>query len=425
MDNFVIPSIDRPTNDGHSEYLRKSIQSFSDITGIPITFFNKDNEIVEEFLSDSKICSLFNNYRKADSSCRMNLSSSGQFTARLGEPYIYMCKAGLTNIAMALIVEGEFSGYFIAGPIIMGELRSSTVNNFQLLNHLDDSATQAAKMFSANMQVYAPNQVSEIALLLYNTVITAVSGNNDYDLLRNQYSRQNRINEDIRKYKNENASFGYPYDLEQTLIQDVLAGATEEARRDVLALLNDFSILEAGNLEAIKAKCLWLLAIVIRLTNKQSTNLDEIFDTDLDVISRISDTTTFDELSDTLEYLIEIITGNMISSVYSGHSQIISKSLQYINSNYNHRVTLSMIEEELHVNSSYFSTLFKNEMGISFTQYINHLRVEKACELLVTTNMSIIDILMTIGFDDQSYFTKVFKKETGMTPRQYRTQNTK
>ena len=62
-------------------------------------------------------------------------------------------------------------------------------------------------------------------------------------------------------------------------------------------------------------------------------------------------------------------------------------------------------------------------MGTPFIEYVNTLKVEKACELLVTTNLSIIDIAMSVGFDDQSYFTKLFKKDTSMTPKQYRSAN--
>ena len=89
------------------------------------------------------------------------------------------------------------------------------------------------------------------------------------------------------------------------------------------------------------------------------------------------------------------------------------------------KISLKDIESNLHVNPSYFSTLFKSEMGITFTDYINSLKVEYACSLLTNSNMSIIDISLSAGFDDQSYFTKVFRKIKGMTPKQYRTSHNK
>ena len=111
-------------------------------------------------------------------------------------------------------------------------------------------------------------------------------------------------------------------------------------------------------------------------------------------------------------------------SEYTGHSQIIVSALRYIRNNYKRKITLAMVEEALHVNGSYFSTLFKNEMGISFTRYLNRLRVEEACRMLKETDRDIVGVMLAVGFEDQSYFTKVFTKETGMTPRQNRNANT-
>lgn len=116
----------------------------------------------------------------------------GQFASRLGEPYIFLCKSGLANIATSLIIDEAFAGYFIAGPIVMGELRSSTTKNFANLNETERSFPTMAKMIAGKMKVYQPNQISQIALLFYNCIITSVTGNNDYSALRNQYNEQNK-----------------------------------------------------------------------------------------------------------------------------------------------------------------------------------------------------------------------------------------
>ncbi|OLR56147.1 hypothetical protein BHK98_08760 [Hornefia porci] len=426
MNNFVIPSRDKPNTTELSNYLDESLRSFSDITGIPVTYFSDDDHIQAEYLPKQKICRIFSAYTDCTGLCRAALASAGQFTTRLGEPYIFLCKSGLTNIASSLIIDGVFIGYVIAGPIVMGELRTSTINKFQELNNLNSQTVNLAEMIASNMQTYQPKQVSEIALLLYNSIVAAVaSANTDYDKLRNQYNNFSNINIDIQKYKKEHSAFSYPYDLEKTLVEHVLDGRAAEAEEDLRKMLTSFSILEAGDLHGIKDKTLWLFAIVIRLSSRKQSNLNEILDTDLDVINQISEADNLDHLTEIAVHLIRLISNNMISSVYGGDSQIISKALQFINMNYLNRITLQMIEEELHVNGSYFSTLFKNEMGKPFTQYVNSLKVAKACELLITTNLNILDISMSIGFDDQSYFTKVFKREAGLTPKQYRNSYTK
>ena len=135
------------------------------------------------------------------------------------------------------------------------------------------------------------------------------------------------------------------------------------ARKNIAKLLNTFSILEAGDLEGIKAKTLWFFAIIIRMASESDSNLNQIIDTDLDIINRISEAESFNELLTVSENIIETVTKNTLSSIYRGRSQIVTKALQYINKNYKEKLSLKDIETNLHVNSSYFSTLFKQGNG--------------------------------------------------------------
>jgi transcriptional regulator GlxA family with amidase domain len=64
--------------------------------------------------------------------------------------------------------------------------------------------------------------------------------------------------------------------------------------------------------------------------------------------------------------------------------------------------------------------IFKEEMGENLSNYLNRLRVEKAAAMLVTTNVSISEITSECGFEDQSWFSKIFKNITGLTPGKYR-----
>ena len=420
MKNFVIPSQGNTTGEKLSEYLSNSIESFSEITGIPVTYYNEENEIVQEFQKDDKICNIFQVYNDCESACRRNLASAGQFASRLGEPYIFLCKAGLANIAVSLIVGGEPVGYFVAGPLIMGELRNSTTNNFGRLNDLNDGSLSMAKMFARKMHVYQPNQVSQLALLFYNCIVSSAGNNHNYNELRNRYSEQNKVNADIQNYKKEHIPMEYPYELENQLISNVADGHVTQAKDSLYKLLNSFSILEAGDLDGIKTKTLWLFAIITRIASENDNNLNQIIDTDLDIISRINETESFEALQGVCVSLIEFITKNMLTSIYNGNSQIVTKALQFINKNYKEKISLKDIEDKLHVNSSYFSTLFKQEMGVTFTDYLNSLKIDHACQMLSDTNLSVIEISLSTGFEDQSYFTKVFKKAKGMTPKAFR-----
>ncbi|PFN63950.1 helix-turn-helix domain-containing protein [Bacillus thuringiensis] len=94
----------------------------------------------------------------------------------------------------------------------------------------------------------------------------------------------------------------------------------------------------------------------------------------------------------------------------------------YILKNIYQEISLRQLAHITNNNATYLSTLFKKEVGITLSEYIHREKVEEAKKLLTVTNYSILDITALLNFNNQSYFTKVFKKYTKVTPKQYRKQ---
>ncbi|KXO04343.1 helix-turn-helix domain-containing protein [Bacillus paranthracis] len=106
------------------------------------------------------------------------------------------------------------------------------------------------------------------------------------------------------------------------------------------------------------------------------------------------------------------------------YSNTITTCLNYINRNIYQKISLSELAELLQVNPTYLSGLFKKEVGITLSQYIQREKIEEAKKLLTLTSYSLTDICLWLKFSDQSYFIRIFKKITTMTPKQYREKNT-
>ena len=109
------------------------------------------------------------------------------------------------------------------------------------------------------------------------------------------------------------------------------------------------------------------------------------------------------------------------------NSQILSKPIvlciDYIYSHIHYRITIKELADHLHLSESYLSKLFSKEMGVSLSQYILDLKIEKAKNLLQYSEYNIVDIANYLSFSSQSHFIQVFQKKTGLTPHKYRTQN--
>ncbi|GGD56702.1 response regulator transcription factor [Paenibacillus nasutitermitis] len=103
----------------------------------------------------------------------------------------------------------------------------------------------------------------------------------------------------------------------------------------------------------------------------------------------------------------------------SRRSEIL-EAQQYVTKHIHLKITLEEVADMLHINSSYFSRLFKKETGDNFIHYVTFAKMERAKELLGKTNISVEKIAEQLGYDNKSYFTKLFKKHTGTTPGEYR-----
>lgn len=92
----------------------------------------------------------------------------------------------------------------------------------------------------------------------------------------------------------------------------------------------------------------------------------------------------------------------------------------YIQRNYQKNLNQEFISYLLNLNRSYLSTLFKAKTGEKFVDYLNKVRVEKSKELLRSTNQKLFYVAKAVGYDNAKYYSRVFKKFTGLTPEQYR-----
>lgn len=97
----------------------------------------------------------------------------------------------------------------------------------------------------------------------------------------------------------------------------------------------------------------------------------------------------------------------------------ILKAVKYIDTHYNDKLSVTMLSRMLGLNPNYFSHLFKEIMGVSYSSYIVQIRLQKALIMFQQGNHTIKTVSLASGFDDPLYFSKVFKKQYGCTPKEY------
>ena len=102
------------------------------------------------------------------------------------------------------------------------------------------------------------------------------------------------------------------------------------------------------------------------------------------------------------------------------YSPPVRKAILLINRDLSADLTLSVLSQQININSSYLSALFKKETGSTVTEYITTQRIRHACSLLENSRLQIQTVAQHCGFEDIHYFSKLFKRHTGLSPKQYR-----
>ena len=87
-------------------------------------------------------------------------------------------------------------------------------------------------------------------------------------------------------------------------------------------------------------------------------------------------------------------------------------------------ISLLSTAQHIGMSAAYFSTVFSQTAGQSFISFLTGLRMDRARQLLTETDMRLTDIAMEIGYNEPNYFSHVFRKTVGMTPKEYRQQHT-
>ena len=237
---------------------------------------------------------------------------------------------------------------------------------------------------------------------------------------RNKRSEhQSLLSESIQDFKNEKTEPFYPYEAEKELLLKVKNGDIIGAKNVLNDLLAYMLFSSGGNIEIIKSRTLELCTLLSRASMEGGSDFDKLFGLNYNFLGEINKINNIEDLTYWLVNILDKFTENVFHVNDSKNAIIIQRAISFINENYKNNLTLSTVANLVHLNASYFSSIFKKETSLSFSSYLNKVRIEKSKLLLKNYDESILNIALEVGFEDQSYFTKVFKLLTKMTPKEY------
>jgi len=387
--------------------VEKTLKTFYTCTKCPVLGITPEMQVKYNFSSCAFSCDACGNC----DNCIYTHRRATFHAQKFGGKYIYACPMGfLFCMAQAPLENGDF--YILAGPINSGQHEDNTVQNSNF-----------------DIPYLETNEVSELSELL---AICAghISGSTYKKIInsREKTLQQQEIGDYIQSIKSRlmlgvDAFEPYPYEKEKQLTYAIITGNIKEARKYLNEILGHIFFASAANLDAIKIRAMELTVLISRAALDGGADMNHIYQLNL---TFISDFFRLDNIEDVCFALTELLNKFMQESVpfeSVKHAELLSRVVSFVRENYMHKITLEDTAQHVFLSPSYLSKIFKEEMSCSFNHFLNSVRIEKCKILLLSEQLSLLEICELVGFSDQSYFNKVFKKATGLTPKKYREQS--
>jgi two-component system, response regulator YesN len=210
--------------------------------------------------------------------------------------------------------------------------------------------------------------------------------------------------------------------LEQSALEHLRAGLFAEVLTDTERWLEFFQADYTHSRKQINLRTLSFLDRMMQLTKEKKNTETDLFQELGSIDEQVSRIETLEELAGfvyrTIRQIIEALNSHKTPK------RKVQQTQDYIAEHYNSSsLSLAGVAKALFVSSTYLSTLFKQELGINFLDYVHQYRIEKAKALLQSKDQKIHTVAKEVGYFDEAHFTKTFKKWTGMLPSQYKKEN--
>ena len=364
------------------------------------------------------------NMAPGESPCRSMHCAAIKNARKSGGSYIYSCPVGFYFWNSQFLVGERYAGTFISTVIPLAErdkamdkmfsICRGEISRAEIAEHIDGypAKTEEEIQGLARMSHLCARQISRSET---SGLITGLTN----------YSSVPHSNGTLYTLSSLGSLAEYgdidPLGQERLLLASLRRGDSAEARSIVYKLLSSMSPESDDDISQLKLKAIELSAMLSR-NGANTENSRELVEENKRHLLRIRGLTTAEEVIDYTCIAVERMSAKIFSFQGLRHASALRKAERFIRKNFTRKISLQEIADASGLSAPYFSTIFKEEMGENLSSYLNRIRVEKACTMLRETEDSIREISAVCGFEDQSWFSKIFKSYTGLSPWNYRKQ---
>lgn len=355
-----------------------------------------------------------------------NVHLYGSYQAeRFGGSYVFFCPMGLTHWASPISAQGIMQGAMVAGPVLMIDKEEFVKEDLAQRFQLTEPQIAELQEYVERIPYMSPDKVNNISEMLFVTAsFVTNASSSSYLEDRELYRQQSDISEYIKYIKtmggSERTFNDYPIDKEKELLYLISIGDKHGSQKILNEIFGHVFFSSGRNFDIIKARVLEIIVLLSRAALEGGADVEQIFGLNYKYLNEIHDFKTIEELTYWLSSIMARFTDCVFNLADVKHVDVIYKAVDFIKRNYMKKITLEDVASHVYLSPSYFSKIFKEEMKSNFNTYLNQVRIEMSKKLLGDDSIDLVDVSSLVGFEDQSYFCKVFKKITGYSPGKYR-----
>jgi two-component system, response regulator YesN len=410
------------------------LESYYQATEIGVIFIDNKKNI---FSPVPSICQLIQKSSEGKRRCLDTIHDNGLKSVEYGFPYIFQCYTGLMGWIVPFLLEGELLGYFISAGVLIKKPDFSFFKGIEKLNRTLKIKNSHMKEIIKNVKILSPEKVKAAADILHIMASYLVKVELiDVRLHQEKYIQQAKITEEIQDIKrkelewlekdekDENTfiSFSslYPLETERELLKRVRLGDKKGAKEVLNEILGKILFKNDGQTELIRARLLELAVVLSRAAVEGKAELEMILGLNFEYIQEACKLKSIEELCIWIATVLDRFTESVYENRNIKNVDMIRKAREFIRANYKKKIKLIDISKAIYLSPFYLSHIFKKETGTTLLEYLEKVRIEEAKRLLENTSWNTTQISFAVGYSDQSYFCKVFKKSEGISMSEYR-----
>lgn len=410
------------------ERARHCADTYANSVGVQCIIINTLGKTLYASSKNNELCGICKNCKNPQKTMELCSNSHlyGSYQAeRFGGKYVFFCPMGLVHWASPITSNGLMKGALLGGPVQMVDPDDFLIEDIINKEIINETELSDLRKHLYSVPVIKPEIVNSMSEMLFITAAHVSDIQPSKYLSEREYHEQQAdISEYIHYIKtmggDEASLESYPLEKEKELLSLISIGDKSGSQKVLNEIFGHIFFSTGGNFEVIKARVLELIVLLSRAALEGGADIEQIFGLNYKYLVQINSFKTVEEITFWLSKIMTRFTDCVFNLTNVKHVDVIYRAVDYVKRNYMKKITLEEVASYVYLSPSYFSKIFKEEMGRNFNSYLNHIRIEMSKRLLMDDSVVLVDVSNIVGYEDQSYFSKVFKKLTGVSPGKYR-----